>query len=171
MAAMNGHFPGGLAKMANDYLRMELNKDVQRSNWELSKLSDQQINYAAKDALAGIKLFNFFAPKRLKLSQNGNSHDRVNEYCSKYLNSYYNHSHTLEIYNTYHLQKLNSLQFKLMVLDSYHNDVHCKGNESATARKYAINRKNIRRWVKDEIELQTQLHQIQKKTKTTSATN
>lgn len=41
-------------------------------------------------------------------------------------------------------------QFKLQVLDSYRNDVDCKGNQRATARKYGIHRRQIQKWLQVE---------------------
>lgn len=43
--------------------------------------------------------------------------------------------------------------FKLQVLDSYRNDVDCKGNQRATARKYGIHRRQIQKWLQVEINL------------------
>lgn len=40
--------------------------------------------------------------------------------------------------------------FKLQVLDSYRNDVDCKGNQRATARKYGIHRRQIQKWLQVE---------------------
>uniref|UniRef100_V9IKS7 Brinker DNA-binding domain-containing protein n=1 Tax=Apis cerana TaxID=7461 RepID=V9IKS7_APICE len=37
--------------------------------------------------------------------------------------------------------------FKLKVLDSYRNDIDCRGNQRATARKYGIHRRQIQKVV------------------------
>lgn len=51
-----------LGAMSEQYLGVTLDKDVniRCSNWEADILSDDQITYAAKDALVGIELFKFF---------------------------------------------------------------------------------------------------------------
>ncbi|XP_037932601.1 uncharacterized protein LOC119667383 [Teleopsis dalmanni] len=41
-------------------------------------------------------------------------------------------------------------QFKLQVLESYRNDIDCKGNQRATARKYNIHRRQIQKWLQCE---------------------
>lgn len=46
-------------------------------------------------------------------------------------------------------------QFKLQVLDSYRNDVDCKGNQRATARKYGIHRRQIQKWLQVENNLRS----------------
>ncbi|KAJ8877319.1 hypothetical protein PR048_021773 [Dryococelus australis] len=46
-----------------------------------------------------------------------------------------------------------SLQFKLEVLDAFHNDVMCHGNQRATARKFGINRRQVQKWLGQEPEL------------------
>lgn len=40
--------------------------------------------------------------------------------------------------------------FKLKVLYSYRNDVDCRGNQRATARKYGIHRRQIQKWLQCE---------------------
>ncbi|KAI4458384.1 trp repressor/replication initiator [Holotrichia oblita] len=45
--------------------------------------------------------------------------------------------------------------FKLQVLDSYRNDVDCKGNQRATARKYGIHRRQIQKWLQVENNLRS----------------
>ena len=40
--------------------------------------------------------------------------------------------------------------FKLKVLFSYRNDVDCRGNQRATARKYGIHRRQIQKWLQCE---------------------
>nr|XP_031840713.1 uncharacterized protein LOC116430552 [Nomia melanderi] len=40
--------------------------------------------------------------------------------------------------------------FKLRVLDSYRNDIDCRGNQRATARKYGIHRRQIQKWLQCE---------------------
>ncbi|XP_076292724.1 uncharacterized protein LOC143214965 [Lasioglossum baleicum] len=40
--------------------------------------------------------------------------------------------------------------FKLKVLDSYRNDIDCRGNQRATARKYGIHRRQIQKWLQCE---------------------
>lgn len=45
--------------------------------------------------------------------------------------------------------------FKLKVLDSYRNDVDCRGNQRATARKYGIHRRQIQKWLQCEENLRS----------------
>lgn len=40
--------------------------------------------------------------------------------------------------------------FKLKVLHSYRNDMDCRGNQRATARKYGIHRRQIQKWLQCE---------------------
>ncbi|XP_033227587.1 uncharacterized protein LOC117179674 [Belonocnema kinseyi] len=40
--------------------------------------------------------------------------------------------------------------FKLKVLHSYRNDIDCRGNQRATARKYGIHRRQIQKWLQCE---------------------
>ncbi|PSN33519.1 hypothetical protein C0J52_16123 [Blattella germanica] len=46
-----------------------------------------------------------------------------------------------------------SLQFKLEVLDAFHSDTACHGNQRATARKFGINRRQVQKWLGQEVEL------------------
>ncbi|XP_046987041.1 uncharacterized protein LOC124569472 [Schistocerca americana] len=46
-----------------------------------------------------------------------------------------------------------SLQFKLEVLDAFHADRACHGNQRATARKFGINRRQVQKWLGQEVEL------------------
>ncbi|XP_046472842.1 lateral signaling target protein 2 homolog [Neodiprion pinetum] len=45
--------------------------------------------------------------------------------------------------------------FKLKVLDSYRNDIDCRGNQRATARKYGIHRRQIQKWLQCEDSLRS----------------
>ncbi|KAK0159679.1 hypothetical protein PV327_010772 [Microctonus hyperodae] len=45
--------------------------------------------------------------------------------------------------------------FKLKVLDSYRNDIDCRGNQRATARKYGIHRRQIQKWLQCEDNLRS----------------
>ncbi|KAK6620771.1 hypothetical protein RUM43_011066 [Polyplax serrata] len=49
--------------------------------------------------------------------------------------------------------------FKLQVLDSYRNDVDCRGNQRATARKYNIHRRQIQKWLQCEQSLRTSVEE------------
>ncbi|XP_055710470.1 bifunctional 3'-5' exonuclease/ATP-dependent helicase WRN-like isoform X4 [Phlebotomus papatasi] len=55
-------FDMGLERMAKKFLNIELDKKsgISYSNWENSELTNEQIDYAAKDAIVGIKLYNYF---------------------------------------------------------------------------------------------------------------
>lgn len=46
-----------------------------------------------------------------------------------------------------------SLQFKLEVLNAFHSDRCCRGNQRATARKFGINRRQVQKWLGQEPEL------------------
>lgn len=46
-----------------------------------------------------------------------------------------------------------SLQFKLEVLNAFHSDRSCHGNQRATARKFGINRRQVQKWLGQEPEL------------------
>jgi len=46
-----------------------------------------------------------------------------------------------------------SLQFKLEVLNAFHSDRSCHGNQRATARKFGINRRQVQKWLGQELEL------------------
>lgn len=56
-------------------------------------------------------------------------------------------------------------QFKLQVLDSYRNDVDCKGNQRATARKYGIHRRQIQKWLQVETNLRNSVLKMKQVTK------
>lgn len=53
--------PGGLAKMSKDYLNYQLDKHPELSYWEVTDLSDTQIEYALEYASVCIALFRYFA--------------------------------------------------------------------------------------------------------------
>lgn len=55
-------FDMGLGRMAKKFLNIELDKksNISYSNWENSVLTNEQIDYAAKDAIVGIKLYSYF---------------------------------------------------------------------------------------------------------------
>lgn len=59
LAMLAGTKPEGLAKLSKNVLNVELDKDwrVRCSDWEAVKLSDKQIEYAAKDAQVAIDIF------------------------------------------------------------------------------------------------------------------
>lgn len=65
MAARCGFRDGGLASMTEGLLNAKRykSKHISCSDWEKSQLSERQIEYAAKDAQAGIELFRFFVEK------------------------------------------------------------------------------------------------------------
>ena len=47
-------------------------------------------------------------------------------------------------------RRIFSPAFKLKVLESYRNDMDCRGNQRATARKYGIHRRQIQKWLQCE---------------------
>lgn len=58
-------------------------------------------------------------------------------------------------YTTATLSKRRSfpLHFKLQVLDAFRDDLHCQGNQRATARRFGINRRQVQKWLGQEAEL------------------
>ena len=101
MAALADCQAGTLAKMSEDYLGMKLKKGSNKAlhlNWNASTLSNREMEYAAMDVHAAVKLFEFFTDKILKQRHQirylSNERDRVNfvitEYCSKFVDKYYN---------------------------------------------------------------------------------
>lgn len=60
-------------------------------------------------------------------------------------------------------------QFKLQVLESYRNDIDCKGNQRATARKYGIHRRQIQKWLQCENNLRSIIANNPQNVKTNSA--
>lgn len=64
--------PGGLGKMSQQYLNIMPSKKNWRMHlrWEDAELSQEQIDYAAKDAADGIELFIFFT-KHMQKIKNG----------------------------------------------------------------------------------------------------
>lgn len=65
MAELAGCQPGGLGKMAQKYVNSPSNRKnwTIHHRWEDQQLTQEQIDYAAKDATDGIELFKFFANK------------------------------------------------------------------------------------------------------------
>lgn len=70
LAEAAGCRPGKLSKMSEDYLGVSLNKTVfgseeweETMDWEAPSLSDEQIEYAAKDAEVSFQLFKYFGGK------------------------------------------------------------------------------------------------------------
>lgn len=74
----NGGYKRSLGAMSEQYLGVTLDKDVSIccSNWEADILSDDQITYAAKDALVGIELFKFFGDQIEPNSMSGRNPSR-----------------------------------------------------------------------------------------------
>lgn len=67
MADAAGLPAGGLAKMAQDHLGVELDKSYRFSDWEAEALSEEEIYYAAEDVLVAIRLFKQFSRRILRL--------------------------------------------------------------------------------------------------------
>lgn len=59
--------------------------------------------------------------------------------------------------------------FKLKVLDSYRNDIDCRGNQRATARKYGIHRRQIQKWLQCEDNLRSSCAESNATTTVTSS--
>ncbi|XP_059481946.1 coiled-coil and C2 domain-containing protein 1A [Neocloeon triangulifer] len=45
------------------------------------------------------------------------------------------------------------LDFKLQALDAYHHDAECSGNQRAVAKRFAIHRRQVQKWLKQEQQL------------------
>jgi len=45
------------------------------------------------------------------------------------------------------------LDFKLQALDAYHHDAECCGNQRAVAKRFAIHRRQVQKWLKQEQQL------------------
>lgn len=50
-----------------------------------------------------------------------------------------------------------SIDFKLQTIDSYYNDVACRGNQRAVATKYNIHRRQVQKWLQQEEDLRQRI--------------
>ncbi|KAJ7875021.1 ribonuclease H-like domain-containing protein [Mycena leptocephala] len=57
-----------LKTSVEDVLRFTINKDLGQSNWKAVKLSDEQIEYAALDAMASVKLYDVLKDRLVQKS-------------------------------------------------------------------------------------------------------
>lgn len=59
LAALTGHKAEGLAKLSKTHLNIQLDKNWRLvcSDWEAKSLTEQQLNYAANDALVAVRIF------------------------------------------------------------------------------------------------------------------
>lgn len=75
LAKLHEPKPGGLAKLAEKYLNIEMDKSwfIAASDWENVKLDDKQIEYAALDAHVAIELYKHF--ENLGVDQQGLNFD------------------------------------------------------------------------------------------------
>lgn len=86
MARLAGCQPGRLATMSEQYLGRSLDKGYQCSDWEETKLSRTQIQYAAADVDAGMDLLIYFARNIAP----GKSLNYVTQhYCGEYIDKNY----------------------------------------------------------------------------------
>lgn len=85
MAIMCDLKHGTLAKMAEDFLGVKLDKnwEIRASDWEATNLTDRQINYAAKDAFVAIDLFKYFSDKLVPTSFFVSSDDQIKKVVEK----------------------------------------------------------------------------------------
>lgn len=97
MSALAYREPGTLAFMSELYLNLRLQKGSDKAlnfDWNTPYLSEKQIEYAAKDAHAGIELYKFFARYLERLSHFQSEKEYVEyiifKFCSKFLNINYN---------------------------------------------------------------------------------
>lgn len=87
-----GYKSKGLGALAEEMFNVQLNKNrcMAASNWEEQKLTDLQIDYAAKDVHISIELFKSFEqklhPKPIDCTVKQNVQMFISEYCAKYLN-------------------------------------------------------------------------------------
>ncbi|KAF4520899.1 hypothetical protein B566_EDAN010314 [Ephemera danica] len=49
------------------------------------------------------------------------------------------------------------LDFKLQALDAYHEDMSCRGNQRAVAKRFSIHRRQVQKWLKQEQQLRQRL--------------
>lgn len=80
----------GLAQMADRYLNVILDKDidVRCSDWNAVTLNERQIQYAANDTIVAIELFKHFAEKIEPNSMFGSNLSRLENICSKFSTLY-----------------------------------------------------------------------------------
>lgn len=99
LAILSKHKAEGLAKLSEAALGIELNKDwrIRCSDWENETMSQQQIDYAAKDAFVAVeifrKLYNSILPKEKDV-------DSIRRFCDSYTDVPFNN-------------KLSQINFKL----------------------------------------------------------
>lgn len=97
MAVLAKCQPGTLAKMSEDYVKLKLDKEgTMFSNWDAHKLSSKQIEYAAKDVEAAIRLFKYFLNHMydgwMPRSEENKVKYVIDEFCAKFLDSFYDGS-------------------------------------------------------------------------------
>lgn len=94
MAALAKCEPGRLAAMSKAYLNIELDKGEALSDWDASKFSIWQINYAMKDVYVAIELFKLFLERIYDGWMPRTDKEKVqyviNRYCVKFLDLFYN---------------------------------------------------------------------------------
>lgn len=101
LAVQANYKPASLAKLSQEHLNVHLDKDwrIRCSDWEANKLSDAQIEYAAKDAHVAIELFRVFADRlekrRFWTNQKKFVQNIIDKYCFDYFDIHFKTSHTL----------------------------------------------------------------------------
>ncbi|KAG5683740.1 hypothetical protein PVAND_013005 [Polypedilum vanderplanki] len=83
LAILASHKAEGLAKLSKSILNIELDKNwrITCSDWEITELSKEQIDYAAKDAFVAVEIF-----KKLyaKVRPYSNTPSSILQFCDKY---------------------------------------------------------------------------------------
>lgn len=94
MAVLAKCQPGKLSKMAEEYLKLKLDKSGVFSDWNAQTLNEKQIEYASKDVHASIELFKYFVDRIYDGWIPRTDKDRVQyvieRFCSKFLELPYN---------------------------------------------------------------------------------
>lgn len=94
MAVLAECQPGKLSKMAEENLKLKLDKSEVFSDWNAQTLNEKQIEYASKDVHASIELFKYFLDRIYDGWIPRTDKDRVQyvieRFCSKFLELPYN---------------------------------------------------------------------------------
>lgn len=77
---------GGLKAMTERYTKLSIDETLTCSSWEASKLSEEQIEYAADDVRAAIELFKYFHEE---IAPDESVRRFINNHCSQYINRNY----------------------------------------------------------------------------------
>lgn len=80
MASRLGYRPLGLKRLAQEHLGVDMiEMDHLKNDWTVDRLTGEQTNYAADDAIAGIKIFQKFAYKIWKKEKFNNMDEVIKD--------------------------------------------------------------------------------------------